>query len=95
MSHARYDFTVLPTSAYCSKLISSAYSSKSRLRSASKIHGLRANRLDTSGNLIDGVDIILRKLAYVLAGLRMRRNEKCGFKILDLFERVEICLHVI
>ena len=25
----------------------------------------------------------------------MRRNEKCGFKILDLFKRVEICLHVV
>ena len=60
-----------------------------------KIHGLRANRLDTSGDLIDSVDIILRKLAYILAGLRVSRNEKCTAERLDLFKRVEICLHVI
>lgn len=40
-----------------------------------KIHGLCAEDFNAACYLICGVDIILRKLAYIFAGLRVRRNE--------------------
>lgn len=76
ISHARYDFTVLPTKRVLLKAQLKSIFVKKPFEKRFKIHGLRANRLDTSGDLIDSVDIILRKLAYILAGLRVSRNGK-------------------